>query len=77
MKDLLDSMGAKIIYREVAHDQRVGHVEARRVEPGRVAKVRWADDIVDGKIDDEDTCEVEKVFNYAWAAHSEIVAEGL
>ena len=62
MKDLLDIMDANIIHREAANDRRVDHIAARRVEPERVAKARWADD----DVEDEDMCEVEKILGYAW-----------
>ena len=55
MKDLLDIMDANIIHREATSDRRVDHIAARRVEPERFAKARWADD----DVDDEDMSESE------------------
>ena len=82
MKDLLDIMDARIIHREAANDRRVDHTAAIRVGPEPIAKARCADD----DVDDEDMCEVENSFSYAWetgvldyasTTHHEIEAEEL
>ena len=82
MKDLLEIMDANIVHREAANDRRVDHIAARKVEPERVAKARWADD----DVEDEDMGEVEKILGYAWrsgvldyalTAHAEIEAGGI
>ena len=62
MKDLLDIMDASSVHREAANDRRVDHIAARRVEPGRAAKARRADD----DVEDQDMREVEKILGYTW-----------
>ena len=64
-KNLLNIMNANVLHREAANDQQVDHVEARRFRLEPVARVRWADDIIDDMASD-DLCEINKVLGYTW-----------
>ena len=65
MQNLLNIMNANVLHREAANDQQVDHVEARRFRLERVARVRWADDIIDDMASD-DLSEINKVLSYTW-----------
>jgi len=65
MQNLLNIMNANVLHREAANDQHIDHVEARRFRPERVARARWADDIIDDMASD-DLSEINKVLSYTW-----------